>query len=119
MQDAATDVINKEDLDKAKEHLGHAKLLWFVHKIQSYGFWAIILVGIGIRLGIMYADRENVKNIDSQLLVGSFLHSSGVVYDVSPRAIQPAPLTNNATKVTTDPASTASSGLGTATKTKK
>jgi hypothetical protein len=100
-EDATTEVITKVELDKAKEHLGHAKLLWFIHKVQSYGFWAIILVGAGVALGLWCADRENVKNINAQILVGSFLHK-GTVYDVSPRAIQPAPLPTDAAKATAD-----------------
>jgi hypothetical protein len=84
--------LQNEENQKAKLEK-HTKLLWFVHKVQSYGFWALILLGSGIAVGILYADRESVKNINAQILVGSFLHK-GVVYDVTPRAIQPAPLSN-------------------------
>jgi hypothetical protein len=89
----------KVELDRAKESLGHAKLLWFIHKIQSYGFWAIILLGAGVALGILYADRESVKNINSQILVGSFLHK-GIVYDLAPRAIQNATVPSATTSTT-------------------
>jgi hypothetical protein len=74
----------------------HTKFLWFIHKAQSYGFWALILLGIGIGMGITYADRESTKNTSNHILTGSFIFS-GVVYDITQRAIQPAPISKNST----------------------
>jgi hypothetical protein len=70
---------------------GHLNLLWFIRKIPSYGFWALLILGLGVRLGIMYTDRETVKNTDAITITGSLIHK-GVLYAVLANPIQPAAL---------------------------
>ena len=83
-----TDVVKNPESNTKR--LARTTLVMFVHKVQSYGFWVLVITGLGIFLGLKYATYELVEKLDVATKTGNFYYR-GTVYDLKKRDIQPAP----------------------------
>ena len=52
--------------------------------IQAYGFWCVVLVGIGVYGGITFCNRVMIQDTKRSILVGAFVFEN-VVYDITKR----------------------------------
>lgn len=58
-----------------------------INKIQVYGFWFLLAVGIGAWCGIEYESKQNTKAINQAVKVGGFTVGNDV-YDMKKRLVQ-------------------------------
>lgn len=57
-----------------------------INKFQVYGFWCILILGIGVLGGIKYCNITRAGNINDSIKLGNFLHE-GKVYEVKERIV--------------------------------
>jgi hypothetical protein len=71
-----------------------------VDKLHALGFWAILLLGAGAGLGLMYSNYASHKNMTIIIKVGRFYHD-GAVYDITKRDLPPSIHTEGASTAPT------------------
>jgi len=67
-----------------------------IRKISCYGFWALLLVAVGVRCGIVYCDNQSSIWLKTTTELGRFQYK-GTNYEVRPCDIQPPPSVSDAT----------------------
>jgi hypothetical protein len=71
-----------------KVELGAKKVLNEVlQKLQVYGFWCLLLIGIGFALGVKYSDIVTSKDMNKALKLNGFVYNDKP-YNITPKVIQ-------------------------------
>lgn len=71
-----------------KVELGAKKVMNEVlQKLQIYGFWCLLLIGIGFGLGIWYCNWTTNKDMDKALKLNGFVYKDKP-YNITPKVIQ-------------------------------
>lgn len=58
-----------------------------IQKLQVYGFWTILLIGIGFFLGVQYCNKTRSEDISNAIKLQGFLYKSEP-YNISKRIVQ-------------------------------
>jgi hypothetical protein len=58
-----------------------------LQKLQIYGFWSVVLIGIGILIGLSYYNKTRSYDIANTIKIGGFIYD-GKVYDIKIRSVQ-------------------------------
>lgn len=57
------------------------------HKLQIFGFWTIILFGVGCFAGMTYYNKTKANDMAEAIKIGGFIYDSKV-YDIKLRPVQ-------------------------------
>ena len=55
-----------------------------IQKFQVYGFWCILMIGIGIWCGITYCNKTRSNDMEKSIQLGGLIYKD-VVYDIHKR----------------------------------
>jgi hypothetical protein len=71
-----------------KVELGAKKVMnGVLQKLQVYGFWCLLLIGIGFAFGVKYADIQTAKDMNKALKLNGFVYNDKP-YNITPKVVQ-------------------------------
>jgi hypothetical protein len=71
-----------------KVELGAKKVMnGVLQKVQVYGFWCLLLIGIGFAGGIKYADYQTSKDMKKAIKLNGFVYND-IPYTMTPKVVQ-------------------------------
>jgi hypothetical protein len=58
-----------------------------LQKLQVYGFWCLLLMGIGFGLGVWYSDYVTNKDMGKALKLNGFVYKD-IAYSITPKEVK-------------------------------
>lgn len=97
---------NEETRTQSPANISHFHLspltVALLHKLQSYGFWILIILGCGFLLAQRYYQYEFRQDMRKIITTGCFYYkdenNKEAVYDIQKRELVPAPTAGSATQ---------------------
>lgn len=62
--------MNKDEITKAAKE----KLLTIWHMFQKAGFWILLILMLGFRFGVLYAETQIEREVHKAISLGNFLY---------------------------------------------
>jgi hypothetical protein len=75
-----------KEAEVVEDHKFKKSVLDIVHRIQSMGFWILIIVVSGFYLGTIHSTRSVGTMLDNSITLGGFIHK-GKVFDIKERIV--------------------------------